>query len=464
LTILETAGQLRRGSISSRELTLQSIECIERLNPRLNAFQTIAAELALKHADEADREFSAGVDRGPLQGIPIALKDVYETRGIRTTCGSRLFADYVPDRDSAVGERLTAAGAVLMGKTGMHELAYGITSGNPHFGAVRNPWNTDRIPGGSSGGSGAAVASDMVFVAMGSDTGGSIRIPAAYCGTVGLKPTFGRVSRFGVMPLDFTLDHMGPLTRSVEDAAIVLQAIAGYDDRDHTCSNNPVADYLPSPYPDLKGLRIGLPENFYFDRVNAAVKSAVERMSTHAREAGAEVMPVHVPDIASYNTVARMVLLCEASACMEHFAGRFDEIGADVRVLLEQGRLLPATDYINAQRLRRIMQAEFNRIFDQVDVLFTPASPIGAPPIGSSTCLIDGEPEDVRLASTRLVRAINMLGLPALSVPCGFDSDGMPLGLQIIGRAFDEATLLRIGQAVEVRADLKLSPPGIPVG
>jgi aspartyl-tRNA(Asn)/glutamyl-tRNA(Gln) amidotransferase subunit A len=343
-------------------------------------------------------------------------------------------------------------------------LAYGVTSNNPHFGAVRNPWNTARIPGGSSGGSGAAVAAGIVFVAMGSDTGGSIRIPAAYCGTVGLKPTFGRVSRYGVMPLDFSLDHMGPLTRSVEDAAIVLQALAGHDDRDHTCSRNPVPDYRPAADADLRGLRIGVPENFYFDRVDAAVRSAVDRMAGFARDAGAEVRPVRVPDIASYNTVARVVLMCEASACMERFMDRSSEIGTDVRALLEQGRLLPATDYVNAQRLRNMMQHEFNGLFDHVDVLFTPSSPIGAPPIGATLCSIGGQEEDVRLASTRLVRAINLLGLPALSVPCGFDADGMPLGLQIIGSAFDESTVLKAGHAVHVRAGLNLQPAGIPVG
>jgi len=263
------------------------------------------------------------------------------------------------------------------------------------------------------------------------------------------------------MPLDFTLDHMGPLTRSVEDAAIVLQALAGHDDRDRTCSRNPVPDYRPASDPDLRGVRIGLPENFYFDRVDAAVRSGVEKMAEFAREAGAELRAVRVPDIGTYNTVARVVLMSEASACMERFMHRSAEIGADVRALLEQGRLLAATDYVNAQRVRTMMQQEFNALFDHVDVLFTPCSPVGAPAIGAAVCSIGGQDEDVRLASTRLVRAINLLGLPAMSVPCGFDSDGMPLGLQIIGSAFDEATMLRVGRAVELRAGLDLQPAGI---
>ncbi|MBI4877238.1 MAG: Asp-tRNA(Asn)/Glu-tRNA(Gln) amidotransferase GatCAB subunit A, partial [Acidobacteria bacterium] len=236
MTILEAAAALRAREVSSIELTRQSLQRTARLNPQLNAFLTPTEDLALEQARKADGELGGGVDRGPLHGIPIALKDVFSTRGIRTTCGSKLFADHVPATDAAVVESLRAGGAVLMGKLNMHELAYGITSNNPHYGAVRNPWDLERVPGGSSGGSGAAVAAGLVFMAMGSDTGGSIRIPASYCGVVGLKPTSGRVSRYGVMPLDFSLDHMGPLARSVRDAAAALNRLAGHDVRDDTSS------------------------------------------------------------------------------------------------------------------------------------------------------------------------------------------------------------------------------------
>jgi aspartyl-tRNA(Asn)/glutamyl-tRNA(Gln) amidotransferase subunit A len=240
VTIIEAAEALRARQVSSVELTRAALEALERLNPKLNAYLTVTADTALDRARRADEELAGGLDLGPLHGMPISLKDLFYTRGVRTTNGSRLFENFVPDYDGTVVERLAAAGAVFLGKTGMHELAYGVTSNNPHFGPVRNPHNTDRIPGGSSGGSGAAVAAGISFMAMGSDTGGSIRVPASFCGTVGLKPTFGRVSRHGAFPLGFTLDHMGPLTRSVRDAAVTLNAIAGFDPKDDSSSRRPL--------------------------------------------------------------------------------------------------------------------------------------------------------------------------------------------------------------------------------
>ena len=449
MTIQEAAEALRARKVSSVELTTAALKRIRAVNPKLNAIQTLLEESALESARQADQELAKRIDFGPLHGIPVAIKDVFETKGIRTTCGSKLFEKFVPDRDAAVVEKLDEAGAVLIGKAGMHELAYGVTSNNPHFGAVRNPWDPERIPGGSSGGSGSAVGSEMVFMAMGSDTGGSIRIPAAYCGTVGLKPTFGRVSRYGVMPLDFSLDHMGPLTRSVRDAALTLQALAGFDPRDETSSRRAVGSYMPEACCGIPNLRIGWPENYYFDCVDPAVKAGVESMAAAAERAGARITPVRVPDIAAMNSVARVTLMVEASALMEPFLDRRHMFGADVLALFDQGRFIPATDYVNAQRLRRIMQREFRALWETVDCLITPTAPIGAPKIGESTVRIGAETEDVRLASTRLVRAINLLGLPALSLPCGLDKDGMPLSAQIIGKPFDEATILRVGAAIE---------------
>lgn len=459
MTILEAAAALRARKVTARQLAEQSFAAIAELNPRLNAVITVMQDTAMAQAARADDELSIGLDRGPLQGIPVAVKDVFETHGVRTTCGSKLFENNIPDKDAAVVEKLHAAGAVLVGKTTMHEMAFGITSNNPHFGAVRNPWNPDCIPGGSSGGSGSAVASGMVLMAMGTDTGGSIRIPAAFCGTVGLKPTFGRVSRYGAMPLDFTLDHMGPLTRSVRDAAVVLQAIAGHDDRDDTSSTTAVGNYVPEENPNLKGLRVGVPTNYYFDRLTPEVDKCVRHAIQLAGQAGAEVTPVEVPDIDSYNVVARVIVQCEASALMEPYLDRPELFGADVLALFEQGRLLSAPDYINAQRLRRLMQREFHQVWRHCDCLLTPCAPCGAPKIGEATIKIQGVAEDVRLASTRLVRAINMLGLPGLSVPVGLDKQNLPVGLQIVGRAFDEATVLRVGQAIEHRLKLSLVPP-----
>lgn len=459
MTLLEAAASLRARKVSSAELTEASLDRIRELNPKLNAFLTVLEESARMRARRANEELARGVDLGPLHGIPVAVKDNFSTKGIRTTCGSKLFSDHVPDRDSAVVERLTAAGAVLVGKTGLHELAYGITSDNPHFGTIRNPWDAACIPGGSSGGSGSSVAAGMVFMAMGSDTGGSIRIPAAFCGTVGLKPTFGRVSRFGVMPLDFSLDHMGPLVRSIRDAAVVLHAIAGYDPRDDTSATRSVPDYLPEDGCSIRGVRVGWPENFYFERLDPEVESSTRRMAETAQSLGAKIVPIRVPDIAAVNAVGRLILLSEASALMEPYLGRRDHFGADVLALLDQGRLLSATDYVNAQRLRRVMQREFQSVWERVDCLFTPASPTSAPKIGQTTATIAGHTEDVRLAATRLVRAINVLGLPAVSMPCGLDRSGMPLGLQIIGRPFDEKLILRVGAALEDATEYhKLAP------
>ena len=449
MTILEAAQALRQRTVSSAELTEAALRRTGEINPKLNAMITVLDQSARAQAQAADRELASGTDRGPLHGIPVAVKDVFETRGVRTTAGSVIFMHNVPDRDATVVEKLAAAGAVLVGKTGMHELAYGVTSNNPHFGAVRNPWDTDRIPGGSSGGSGAAVSADMVFMAMGTDTGGSIRIPAAFCGTVGLKPTTGRVSRYGVLPLDFSLDHMGPLTRSVRDAAVTLAAIAGFDPRDETSSQEPAGSYLPAPDCSIRNVRIGLPQNFYLERLDPDVDTAVRRMAATAESLGARVIPVRVPDIEALNTVGRVILLAEASAVMEKYIGNRDQFGADVLSLLDQGRLLPATDYVNAQRLRRVMQREFAQLWSHIDCLFTPTTPMAAPRIGEKTVSLGEFTDDVRLATTRFVRGINVLGLPAISMPCGADRRGLPLGLQIIGRPFDETLILQVAAALE---------------
>jgi len=462
MTILEAAAAVRAKEISCAGLTRSALDRIAKLNPKYNAFLTVMAEAATARAMLADNELAKGVDRGPLHGIPVAVKDVFCTKGVRTTCGSKLFEDHVPEHDAAVVEKLEAAGAVIIGKTGLHELAYGVTSNNPHFGAVRNPWDTDRIPGGSSGGSGAAVAAGMAFMAMGSDTGGSIRIPAAYCGTVGLKPTFGRVSRYGVMPLDFSLDHMGPLTRSVRDAAVTLAALAGYDRRDDTSSRRPVDPYLPGEEPPIRDVRIGVPENYYFEKASPDAARAAWEMIEVARRLGASIVPVRVPDIEQINVIGRVILQAEASALMERHMGRRELFGADVLALLDQGRLLAATDYVNAQRLRRVKQREFEAIWEDADCLLTPTTPVGAPRIGQTTVEVNGETIDTRLASTQLVRAINVLGLPALSMPCGFDGAGMPLGLQIVGKPFGEPLILRVAAALEDSVDFRRrTPPGL---
>jgi aspartyl-tRNA(Asn)/glutamyl-tRNA(Gln) amidotransferase subunit A len=447
--IREAAAELRAGNVSSVELTTAALERIQRLDPKLNAFLTVTAGPALDQARRADEELREGHDRGSLHGIPIALKDLFLTRGVRTTGGSKLYEHYVPEIDAAVVERLTAAGAVLMGKLNMHELAYGITSANPHFGPVRNPWNTKHSPGGSSGGSGAAVAAGFVFAAMGSDTGGSIRIPASFCGVAGIKPTYGRVSRYGTFPLGYSLDHMGPLARSVRDAAMVLNAIAGHDARDAASSRRAVEDFVPAAGVSIRGVRIGVPENYYFERLDPGVEVGVRGLLRLAAALGAEIRPVRVPDIAALNAVARVILLAEASAVYESQMQDRSKFGVDVLALLDQGRLIPATDYVNAQRLRRRMRQQFAELWRDVDCLVAPATPAPAPKIGQTTVLLGGEEEDVRLAATRFARGINVLGLPAVSLPCGLTSEGLPAGAQIVGPAFSEAALARVGAALE---------------
>jgi aspartyl-tRNA(Asn)/glutamyl-tRNA(Gln) amidotransferase subunit A len=448
VNIQEAAAALRARKISSVEMVEESLKRTAR--DRLNAFITVTAEAARAEAKERDAELARGVDRGPLHGIPIAHKDLIQTRGVRTTAGSKILADFIPDEDAVVAARLREAGAISIGKTGLHELAYGITSTNPHFGAVRNPWDPERIPGGSSGGSGAAVAADLVFMATGTDTGGSIRIPSSFCGTVGLKPTYERVSRRGVIPLSMTMDHIGPMTRTVRDTAICFQAMA-----------ENASGYVPAGQAELGGLRIGVPRNFYFDSLDAEVAAAVRGAIQTAAAIGGRVVEVTVPDINAINAAGRVLLLVEAAANWRPHLNRRGDFGADVLALLDQGRLILGIDYADALRLRRIYAREFSRVWSKADCLIVPATPAAAPKIGEMTVDIAGKRDDVRMISTRLMRAVNMLGVPSLAMPCGFTRSRLPIGMQILGPARSEDTLLRIGAAIEdalgLAESLKLS-------
>jgi aspartyl-tRNA(Asn)/glutamyl-tRNA(Gln) amidotransferase subunit A len=437
MTILEMGDALRAKEVSSLELTNEALAKIAKENPRINAFITVTAEAARARASALDAELSHGIDRGPMHGIPIAHKDLVYTKGVRTTGGSKIFKDFVPDHDADIAINLDKAGAVMVGKTNLHEFAYGITSNNPHFGAVRNPWDTDRIPGGSSGGTGAAIAAGIVPMATGTDTGGSIRIPASFCGVTGLKPTFGLISKRGVMPLGWTMDHMGPLAKTVRDTAIAFHAMQGL-------SGAPIPKNV-----DCKGLRIGLPVNYYLDKVDLQVSEAVRKAVQSAAAMGARIVDLRVPDIDAYNVVGRVLLLAEAVSVHFPHIDRRGDIGADVLTLLDQGRLIRGTDYVDAQRLRRIYCREFSKLWTEVDCIFTPATPTPAPKIGQTTMQVGSATEDVRLATTRFMRAINILGIPALSLPSGFSKSGLPLGLQILGPPRSEATLLRVGAAIE---------------
>jgi aspartyl-tRNA(Asn)/glutamyl-tRNA(Gln) amidotransferase subunit A len=459
MTILEAAAGLRSHKFSSRELVDESLRRIAQSNPQINAFITITEESARARAAHADEELAKGIDRGPLHGLPIAHKDLMMTRGVPTTAGSKIFADFVPDVDADVVKQLDDRGAVMVGKTNLHELAYGITSNNPHYGAVHNPWDLERIVGGSSGGSGAALAADLVFMATGTDTGGSIRIPSSFCGTVGLKPTYERVSRRGVIPLALTLDHIGPMARTVRDVAVSFNAMLPTAARqgglqapsrqggDHMGGDQP--GYVPPSHVDIRGLRIGLPENFYFDRLDLDVAGAVRNAVQTAAALGARIVDVRVPDIDALNTVGRVLLLVEAVSNLRPHLHRRQDFGADVLALLDQGRLLSAADYVDAQRLRKTLVTEFSNLWPQVDCILTPCTPTAAPKIAQTTMDVGGVTEDVRLATTRLMRAINVLGIPSLAMPCGLSASGLPLGMQILGAPRNEDMLLRIGAALE---------------
>lgn len=435
MTILEMADALRAKKVSSLELTNETLARIARENPRLNAFITVVEDSARARASAMDAELSHGIDRGPMHGIPIGHKDLVYTKGVRTTGGSKIFRDFVPDHDADIAINLERAGAVMVGKTNLHEFAYGITSTNPHFGAVRNPWDTERIPGGSSGGSGAAIAAGIVPMATGTDTGGSIRIPASFCGITGLKPTFGLISKRGVMPLGWTMDHMGPMTKTVRDCAVAFHAMGGPD--------------VSLKNTDIRGLRIGLPANYYFDTLDLEVAESVRKAVQTAAALGARIVDIRVPNIDEINVVARVLLLAEATSVHQAHLNRRGDIGADVITLLDQGRLIRGSDYVDAQRLRRIYCREFSKLWSEVDCIFTPTTPTPAPKIGQMTMKVGTVDEDVRLATTRLMRAINVLGIPALSVPCGFTKSGLPIGLQILGAPKAEEMILRVGAAIE---------------
>ncbi len=437
MTILEAGEALRSKRVSCLELTEHCLDHIAKLNPRLNAFITITEESAREQARALDRELANGEDRGPLHGIPIAHKDLIFTKDVRTTSGSKLFRDHVPTANAPIVEKLAAAGAVMVGKTGLHELAYGITSDNPHFGTIRNPRDPSRTPGGSSGGSGAAVATDMAFLATGTDTGGSIRIPASFCGVVGLKPTYGLLDRSGIQPLGLSLDHVGPLTRTVADTGVAFEAMLPGGAR-----------LRPAPA-SCQYIRIGLPENFYFTHISKEVSDRVHQAAQAAERLGARITQVKVPDVDALNDAGRTILLAEASAIYQPYFSRREDFGADVLALLDQGRLVPATDYVNAQRIRKMLLGEFLALFSEIDCLLTPTTPITAPLIGQKQVEIDGEMVDTRLTTTRLVRGINVLGFPALSLPCGNSPQGLPIGLQLIGRPFEERLLLALGEALE---------------
>ena len=445
LPIAEAGRQIRAGAITSEALTRAALDRIHALEPKLNAFIRVMADRALEDARRADAELAAGRDRGPLHGIPYGLKDIYDSEGVPTTCHSRLRLDAVAKADSVVAAKLREAGGVLTGKLATHEFAIGGPSFDLPFPPARNPWNLEYIPGGSSSGSAAAVASGMMRAAMGSDTGGSIRGPASYCGLIGLKPTYGRVSRRGVFPLSYTLDHCGPLTRNVEDAAIILQIIAGHDPADPASADRPVPEFSADLERGVAGLRIGIPRHFYAKAhgVTPELLAAMDRVAAALRDAGATVEEITLPDYALFAAVGRVIMTSEAFAIHEaDFRTRPLDFGETTWLRMVPGALVTAPDLVQAFRMRRELADAVEAQFDRYDALITAA--------GVREALRFDEAAPVRSADgpVQLV-PFNVTGHPAMAVPIGLGAKGLPLGLQVVTRHFDEPMMLRVGRAVE---------------
>jgi len=444
LTIARLSGWIRRRKLSPVELTQALLKRIDRIDPRLNCYITVTSELALAQARQAEKEIARGAYRGPLHGIPICLKDLIHTRAVRTTAGSRILRNFFPADNAEVVDRLLAAGAVLLGKTNLHEFAYGATNLNPHYGPVRNPWSGQHMSGGSSGGSAAAVAAGLAIASLGTDTGGSIRIPAAACGCVGLKPTHGRVPLAGVIPLAPSLDHVGPICRSVEDAALVLEAIADRDPGDAA------GRFVSRLRKGLRGLRIGVPRQYFFDHLQPGVRRNALAAIALMEQAGAEVREVNLRLMAATAGLAAQLTVAEALVYHSQWLGKKTaHYGADVQTRLQEGLATSALTYLKAQELRRSYAREFDCVLESVDVIAAPTLPIVAPNITDKEVDAGRRKEDVRSALLRLTRPGNLTGLPAITLPNGFTAGRLPTGLQLIGRRRDERTLLQAAYAYE---------------
>ena len=459
LEIAAVAPLLRDKELSPVELAEAYLARIERLDPTLNTYIRVLPEAALAAARQAEDDIRRGGWRGPLHGVPVGIKDLFDLARVPTTMGSTVLRDNVPQVDATVVSHLKAAGAVILGKQNLHEFAFGITSENPHYGAVHNPWDLGRVPGGSSGGTAAAVAAGLCAAGLGSDTGASIRAPASFCGTVGLKPTYGRVSRAGALPLAWSLDHAGPLARSVADCAVMLQAIAGYDQRDAASSIEPVPDFSARLASGVAGLRLGIPREYFFEIIEPDVDRVVRQAISTLEQLGARVEEVSLPHVRDAQIAGNVIMSSEAAAWHHDWLReRPHEYGADVLQRIRGGLLVRATEYLHSQQMRTLIQQDFAQAFTRVDVVLGPTVPIVAPPIGRT--FEPGGPlnQPPRAIANRTTVPCNLTGMPAISVPCGF-SDGLPVGLQIMGAAFAEPLVLQVAAAYESATDWRRHKP-----
>ena len=457
MTISELAPKIQNGEVSPVELTEIALAEADRLQPTLNSFITILHERAMEQAREAESAISRGDYRGPLHGVPIGLKDNLATAGITTTVGSKVLADHVPEEDAEVVTRCRNAGAIIIGKENLEEFAAGATSNNPHYGAVHNPWGVDHIPGGSSGGGGANVAAGVTFMSLGTDLGGSVRLPGTFCGVVGLKQSFGRVSQRGLMVTSFNGDHIGPLTRSVADSALVLQVIAGNDPLDPSTVPVPVPDYSAYLGRSLTGLKMGIPSNYYFDMLDREVESAVRGTIAALEELGAELKEVSLPTM-EYIGALRISAMADGIVTHEPFLkSHREDYGPDVLYRTIPGQFVLGRDYSKSLKVQRLIQDEYARVMQQVDFLVTPTAPVPAPRIDAKYINMNGQDHRVRGPGSSLISRntspLNAIGLPAISVPCGVTEAGLPIGVQFITGPFEEGLLFQVAESYE-----KVSP------
>ena len=457
LSLSDASDLLQARKISPVELTNACLARIERLNPVLNAFITVTGEQALAGAKAAETEIARGRRRGPLHGIPIALKDLFDTAGIRTTAGSAVFADRVPSEDAEVVRRLKASGAVLLGKLNMHEFAYGDTSAQTHFGPVRNPWDRTRVSGGSSGGSAAAIAARLCYGALGSDTGGSIRQPAAYCGIVGLKPTYGLVSTRGVVPLSWSLDHVGPMCRTVEDAATLLQPIAGYDPLDTNSVNATIPDYRKALRQKVSALRIGTPRAVFYEMLDPEVEQAVHQALDVIGRLTASTRDVELP---AYRTLP--VVGAEAYAYHAPYFTKTPELyQSGTRQRLQGGSMVSTAAYIDGRRELERLRRAVAAVFSNVDLLVTPTAPILPQSVDEAVNNPALPPPGGVALSLRNTQPFDIYGLPSISVPCGFSRNGLPIGLEISGPRLGESQVLALAQAYEHATEWRRRTPPV---
>ena len=468
-TISEIAPLIRGKAVSPVELVSAELEHISSLHSTINSFITVLGDRALQRAKDLEDALVHGDYKGALHGIPFAVKDNISTAGTRTTAGSKFLADFVPEEDALVVSKMHAGGGILLGKENLHEFALGPTSINPHYGAVHNPWDLDRIAGGSSGGSAANVASLQTFASLGTDAGGSVRIPASLCGVVGLKATHGRISLRGCLPTgNWPADHIGPITRSVRDCATVLQALAGYDDQDPSSVAVPVPDYAAGLDRDIKGMVVGVPSNHYFDLIDPEVATAVNGAIALLEKMGIKLKQVPIDGLKHLEVLRRMGAV-EALVYHERFIRtRPSDYGEDVLSRLLSGQFIRAVDYAKATRLRRLLTEEFARAMREVGVLVCPTVPIKAFHIDAETVTVEGARHPVTgpgvpsVILTRTTSPSNLTGLPSITVPCGFTSEGLPVGLQFIGRPFEEEVILRVAHQYELAsARQTVTPPSV---